>query len=195
MKVWETSSASVSSNHEPERGCDYAHSVTAHFREEQRLPVWITVLVVIAAGASIAIFAVGMYIQLIRGEPWGDRAMSDTALAIVGGTFTLLGFGLIWLFVSLKLITEVHPDGLHIRFAPMRTAKVPYSRISSIEVETVRPIRDFGGWGVRYGRGTKAYLARGNTGVRVVRSDGKDIFVGSQQPDELAAAVRTWLRR
>ncbi len=151
-------------------------------------------LVVVAAGAPIAVFAAGIYAQLGQGEPWGDRPMSDTALAVVGGSFALLGLALIWLFASLKLITEVHPDAISIRFAPMRASRIPLAGVSAVEVVTVRPIRDFGGWGVRRGRGMKAYLARGNTGVRIRRSDGKDLFVGSQQADDLAAAIRTWWR-
>jgi hypothetical protein len=112
----------------------------------------------------------------------------------VGGAFIVFGFGLLWLFASLKLITEVHADALHIRFAPMRTKRIAFDRIEAAEVRTFRPIRDYGGWGVRYARGVKAYLAKGPRGVYLTMLDGRDILVGSQSPGELEAALRVWMR-
>lgn len=173
---------------------DMTDHTESYFEETQRFPGWITVLVVLAAGSSIVAFTVGIYVQLIGGEPWGNNPMSDGALTIVGGAFIVFGFGLLWLFASLKLITEVHADALHIRFAPMRTKRIAFDRIEAAEVRTFRPIRDYGGWGVRYARGVKAYLAKGPRGVYLTMLDGRDILVGSQSPGELEAALRVWMR-
>jgi hypothetical protein len=56
-------------------------------------------------------------------------------------------------------------------------------------VQTYRPIRDYGGWGIRYGRGGKAYNVSGNRGVMLELSDGQKLLIGSQRPEELANAI------
>ena len=167
----------------------------AYFQETQRFPAWVLVLVLVTAGLSIGVFSIGIYVQLIRGEPWGSNPMSDGALAAVGGAFIVLSAALIGLFASLRLITEVHADALHVRFAPMRTKRIQLDQIAAAEVRTFRPIRDFGGWGVRYTKQLKAYLASGNRGVQLSMLDGRHLFIGSQRPEEFEAALRAWLKR
>lgn len=103
------------------------------------------------------------------------------------------GCCLILLFATLRLVTEVHSDAVHIRFAPMRAKRIPYDNIASMEVRTIRPIRDFGGWGVRHGKSAKGYLARGNQAVWLSTLDGRDIVIGTEQPDQFESALRTWL--
>ena len=165
----------------------------AYFLETQRLPGWVMALVLVAAGSSIGVFLIGFYVQLVRNEPWGDNPLSDGALTALGIGFIVLGLGLIWLFASLKLITEVHADHIRIRFAPMRAKRIPFADIASADATTVSPIRDYGGWGVRYGKGTKAYLANGNRGVLLTMPRGKNLLIGSQVPNELATALRMWM--
>ena len=166
----------------------------AYFREEQRFPKWILLLVFLAAGSSIGAFAVGFYVQFVRGDPWGSNPMSDGALATTGAVFMVFGFGLIWLFASLKLITEVHADAILLRFAPMRAKRIDLEQIATAEVRSFRPIREYGGWGVRYSKGIKAYLATGTKGVYLTMMDGRDVLIGSQRPEELESALRTWMR-
>ena len=63
------------------------------------------------------------------------------------------------------------------------------STLKKYEVQTYRPIRDYGGWGIRYGRGGKAYNVSGNRGVMLELSDGQKLLIGSQKPDDLANAI------
>ena len=165
----------------------------AYFRETQRLPGWVMALIILSAGSSIAVFVSGMYVQLVRGEPWGSNPMTDQGLIAAGAVSMVIGIALIVLFATLRLVTEVHADAVHIRFAPMRPKRIPYDSISSAEVRTIRPIRDFGGWGVRYRKGAKGYLARGNQAVWFSMRDGRDIVIGTEQPEQFESALRTWL--
>jgi hypothetical protein len=76
---------------------------------------------------------------------------------------------------------------------PERT--IPWDQIRSVETRTYRPIRDFGGWGVRWVAKGIVYHARGNRGVRLILPDER-VLVGSQRPEELARAIaeRTGLK-
>ncbi len=58
-----------------------------------------------------------------------------------------------------------------------------------------RPIREFGGWGIRYGGGgRKAYTVRGDCGVEFRLTSGRKVLFGSARPEEFAAAVRTGMQ-
>jgi len=165
------------------------------FSEVQRFrKTWIWVLVLPISLFLIILFGYGMIKQLILGHPWGSRPLSDTALAIIGPLWILFGIGLGYLFYSSKLITEVREDGLYVRFFPLTHHKIPFENIKHCEARTYSPIREFGGWGIRYGRRGKAYNVSGNQGVQLELSNGKRFLIGSQRPEELARAIEAEIK-
>ena len=156
---------------------------------QQFRQTWIWVLVLPISLFIIILFGYGMIKQLVLGQPWGNKPLSDTALAIIGPLWILFGIGLALFFYSTRLITEVRDDALYIRFFPLTQQRIPFEDISRCEVRTYNPIREFGGWGIRYGRGAKAYNVSGNRGVELQLSNGKRLLIGSQRPPELAQAI------
>jgi hypothetical protein len=48
---------------------------------------------------------------------------------------------------------------------------------------------EYGGWGVRCGRGGSVFNVSGNRGVQLEFTDGRRLLIGSQQADELAASI------
>ena len=160
------------------------------FSEVQRFrQTWIWVLVLPVSLFLIVLFGYGMIKQLIMDQPWGSRPLPDTALAIIGPLAILFGVGLAYLFYSAKLVTEVRNDGVYIRFFPLTHQKIPFADVRRCHVRTYSPIREFGGWGIRYGRGAKAYNVSGNRGVQLELSNGKRLLIGSQRPEDLARAI------
>ncbi|GIX06060.1 MAG: hypothetical protein KatS3mg115_0463 [Candidatus Poribacteria bacterium] len=109
--------------------------------------------------------------------------------------FLISGTTLIFL-MTLRLETEVRTDGVYFRLFPLhlRYRRIGLEEIASLEARRYRPIRNFGGWGIRWGRldghPARAYNATGNRGVLFCLRDGRWILLGSQRPDELVAAVR-----
>lgn len=169
--------------------------MSASFREVQGFRQWwLWVLLLVTALGTVGLFGYGIYVQVIQGTPWGDNPMSDTGLIVTGVATTALTVGLAALLLSARLITEVRSDGLHIRFFPMRWKAIPYESIASYQVRTYHPIRDYGGWGIRWGREGKAYIVSGNQGLQLSLNDGRKVLIGSQRCQEFEAAVRTWKR-
>jgi len=115
--------------------------------------------------------------------------MSDTALIIVGPLMILLGIGLSWLFYKMKLITEVSAEGVYINFSPLSHQVILFENIKNCRVRTYRPIREYGGWGIRFGRAGKAYNVSGSRGVQLQLKNGKGLLIGSQRPEELARVI------
>ena len=103
------------------------------------------------------------------------------------------------LFFILKLETEVHSDGLYVRFYPMhiRFRKFTGKDLADHYSRTYKPIREYGGWGIRCsftGKG-RAYNVSGNKGVQFVLTNGKKLLIGSQKPDEFVAAIDKMLKQ
>ena len=160
------------------------------YREEQKFrQPWISLPVLVGVGITIFM---GFIIvkQLVLGQPVGDRPMSNVALAIVGPLVILFSLGMGLLFVVLKLVTEVRDDVLLIDFRPFVRREIRFTDITYCEARTYRPIREYGGWGVRFSRKGTAYNVSGNRGVQLQLASGKRILIGSQRANELAQAIR-----
>jgi hypothetical protein len=153
------------------------------FHEEQAFrQVGLWVLLLSSVVLVIAIFGYGLFQQWVLGRPWSDRPLSDSALLLVATSSIGLTLGIVWLFYRLKLITEVRDDGVYVRFFPWRAKLIPFRDINRCEVRTYRPIREYGGWGIRYGRNGKAYNVSGDRGVQLEFIKGCSLLIGSQQP-------------
>ncbi len=162
------------------------------FQEVQRFSQrWVWILLTLIMLALVAAFAYGLAKQLVFGAPWGDRPLSDSTLIIVGVAVTGFSGGMIYLFYSLRLITEVRKDGLYIRFHPLRGKVIPFQRIKSCVSRTYKPLSEYGGWGIKYGRGGWAYNVLGNRGVQLVLDNDKRVLIGSQRAEELEEALKS----
>jgi hypothetical protein len=129
-------------------------------------------------------------------QPWIWALLGGIALLMLvlgpiswGG---LLVVGAVAGFVySLRLKTEVRADGIYIKMWPIHRSfrRIPWSEIEHYEVKQYRPLREFGGWGIRWAPGKLAYNVRGNRGVWIERTNERSVLVGSQYPEEFAEAV------
>jgi hypothetical protein len=143
------------------------------FREAQRVGLVVLVPLALAmlAGPGLVAYLAG-------------RALPPSLLALL-----LLPPVLVLLIGLMRLVTEVRDDGLHIRVFPFFRRRIPWDQIASASARTYRPLRDYGGWGLRWNRQGVAYTARGDRGVQLVLGDGRRVLIGSQRPEELVKAV------
>ena len=161
------------------------------YREVQRFrQFWIWILVI--AVSLITIW--GMVQQIVLSKPFGNNPAPDIVLIII---VVVIGFGLPIFFYVTNLTTEVRNDGVYFRFFPLHISfrKIGLEDINGFDVQTYRAIRDYGGWGIRYGRKGKAYNVSGNRGVQLRLSNGELILIGSQHPEEMAEAIKAVLGR
>lgn len=164
-----------------------------YFYEKQCLrQMWIWA---IALAASLALFCIpvyGLYTQLIAGQPFGNRPMSDAGL-IVFALFTCsIAIALPWLLYTTHLTVWVSDEYIHIRYFPFVRKRIPLRHIAHAGVRTYHPVLEYGGWGIRMslrGRGW-AFSVSGNRGVQLHFKSGKRMLIGSQKPEELLRAIR-----
>jgi hypothetical protein len=101
----------------------------------------------------------------------------------------LLPVATVALTVATELRVTVGPSQVRLRFFPFATRTIARADIARWEARTYRPIREYGGWGLRLSRRGRAYSISGNRGVELTLTDGRRVMIGSRRPEELAAAI------
>ncbi|MBI5501984.1 MAG: PH domain-containing protein [Deltaproteobacteria bacterium] len=162
----------------------------ASFEETQRFRQWwVVALLALVFVAEVGVFGYGLYRQLVVGQPFGDKPMSDNGLifvsAIVIPFTTLLVFGVL----AMRLTVRVEADGLAVRFWPFVRRRIPWSEVRGFRAVQYRPVREYGGWGIRGMGKNKAYNVSGDRGVRLLLDGGKKLLLGSQRAEALEAAI------
>ena len=156
------------------------------YREVQQFrQVWIWIIV--SALAGLVWYAAVM--QLLLHRPLGGSPTTDILSVIF---WLIFGIGLPALFFFSRLVTEVRDDGIYIRFFPFhRTShRIAFTEVKHYEARTYRPIREYGGYGIRYGSNGRAYNVSGDRGVQIELLNGERLLIGSQRADELWRAIQ-----
>jgi len=150
------------------------------FKEEQKFTQWWLWLILIPIGV-LPIF--GIYKQMILGEMFGDKPMSDLGLII----FSVFIFSLIGLFLIMKLKTSIDKNGIQMNFFPFTKKRIEWNEIKNTKVVNYGFV---GGWGIRlwtkYGT---VYNMRGNKGLAIELKNGKKFLIGTQKETELNNVV------
>jgi hypothetical protein len=167
-------------------------SVNQIFLEVQRPRhwyYWAFLVFLVLLTWSMAIF------QLLLGVPVGNNPAEDWLMILI-----LIFAGVLFpIFLLLaRLTVEVRKNGLFVRYSPLHLHFINVSLETVIDAQTVTfsPLGDFGGWGIRYGEGGKAYTMNGNRGIRLTYADGHWLLIGSLRSEELEMAIRTiWKKK
>jgi hypothetical protein len=156
-----------------------------YYREVQRFSQWWLWLLMIGI-AGLTWY--GFIQQIVFGKPFGSNPAPNAVMWIL---WIVFGIGFPLLFYAMRLVVKVSEDTIHVRFFPfhLRFQKIPLAKLKGYEVRTYSPIKDYGGWGIRYGSKGKAYNVSGNRGVQLELLNGERILIGSQKPEEFAAAI------
>lgn len=157
------------------------------FSETQRFKqIWIWAILLGVNG----LFFYGVITQVFFGKTFGTKPMDDTGLILVMLFVMLLTI----FFLYLRLDTTISKDGIHYRFMPFQREfrKVPWDSISKSYVRQYKPIREFGGWGLRtsFSGGGSAYNIAGNKGLQLVYHNGKKFLIGTQKPEEMKDVLK-----
>ena len=97
----------------------------------------------------------------------------------------------------IKLQTQVCSDGLYVRFFPIhiRFKKFNSENIDQYYVRTYRPLMEYGGWGIRFGKNGKAYNIRGRQGLQLVLKNNKKLLIGSGEPEKIVEAMKVFMEK
>jgi hypothetical protein len=154
--------------------------MTVQFKEEQKFTQWWVWVILIGTGFLPLVLN---YERLFSKRNFDEKAISDWVFVM----FSIVVFGLIIMFLAMKLKTKIDIIGIEMKFFPFVSKKIRWSNIKSAEVINYGFV---GGWGIRlwtqYGT---VYNIRGNKGLAIELFDGKKLLIGTQKENELATAI------
>ncbi|PZX51817.1 hypothetical protein LV84_03575 [Algoriphagus ratkowskyi] len=122
-----------------------------------------------------------------------DKQEMIIAMAVVIGTMGLL----ILLILSLRLETRIDRQNISFRYKPIIRNWRNYSRaeILSAEVIEYSPLTDYGGWGLKGNKTTKAYSVLGDEGLLLDVGEKKKIMIGTMKSKELTDFMKDWIEK
>ena len=134
-----------------------------------------------AYSSALAVI-VPILMVVVAVSAWSEVPWLSILIALIGLALTTIYGG---------FRTSVTRNALTIRMGiwGIRLLKLKTTDISSVEVHSYSPLRDFGGYGIRFNKEMKAYFLRGNRGVKITTPAGKKYLIGSDHPERLAAAI------
>jgi hypothetical protein len=157
-----------------------------YYKSSQRFKQPLLWLLIIGIAALVWY---AFYVQILLGEPLGTRPAPDVVLVII---WFFSGIILPYAFYKSELVLELDHARLSYRFIPFHLNKhdYPISEIRNIESVKIRPILNFGGYGIRYGFKGKGYIIGGKKGIKVSFNSGRPVYFSARNPEEIEAAFQ-----
>jgi len=161
-------------------------TIMTAFREEQHFAPWVYWMAAVTAVAALIAPPVA---AALAKDP--SAVIPVILVELFVAILVLLPFNLLF------VVTEVTGQEVLVSFGRWFTLyrkRVQLHDIQESRPVYYRPLRDAGGWGIRWGRFEGkpcAFLnARGDRGVFLVHGSKKRLIIGSQEPEQLAEAIR-----
>lgn len=93
------------------------------------------------------------------------------------------------LFWQMKLVTRIAEEGIYVRFTPFHFKEKFYAwdSLSACYVRTYSPLKEYGGWGIKYGFNGQGlvYNVAGNVGLQLHFKEGEAVLIGTQKGEEI----------
>lgn len=163
-----------------------------YYKEEQKFrQIWIWMLLLLLCGVWIW----QLVQQVFMGIPFGNDPAPDFVVILTG----IFPIAVIVLFRFLTLETTINENGVFYLFRPFqrKPKQIKPEDILRYEVKEYSPLKDYGGWGIRYGssKNGKAYNVSGNQGVLFELNNGKKFMLGTQNPVSIKYALEKLMKK
>lgn len=152
------------------------------FQETQRFNQWWlkAILIIIMVVTIIPLFLVKQQTNV---------GSADIIAASVGLIIVLAVSVFIF---SLQLKTSINSRGIAYQFKPFQKKTIPWKEIKKCYVRTYSPLKEYGGWGIRWGLNGRALNVKGNKGIQIVLKNNKNILLGTQKENEAKNVIETY---
>jgi hypothetical protein len=165
------------------------------FEEKQRYTQWwLWTIIGVNATIVIAMFSYALYKQLVLGEPWGNKPMSDDGL--IGVSLFVISAMVIMLLVFFNSVLEVAVDkgSVSYRYIPLLRKWRRLERENILHYQVKKYFLK--GYGVKYDfHGNKTINVKGHMGIEFTMLDGHKLFLGTQRPEDFLQALNKMKNR
>ncbi len=137
-------------------------------------PVYVTLLTTI-----LPLILLGAAVSAWFSEQWVSLLLAVVALLLI------LPYGGLRVIVTRENIT--------VRFGMfgLRVLRLAIEEVAAAETHRFSPLKDFGGYGIRFNREMTAYYLSGTLGVKITSVKGKKYLIGSDNAERLATVIST----
>ena len=131
------------------------------YSEKSGFPSWIF--------WSIASIPLSIYLYEKIVHPADSEPLDWFGLVIIGVVALLI--------FAIKLHVTINIEGITYKYPPfhIKPKQMPWANIESAELMKINPLKEFGGWGLRYGKLGAAYTTRGKHILHIKMRKGKPI--------------------
>lgn len=154
--------------------------------------LWLLVLMAVIWGVFICFSVLAVNQQIINGIPFGDKPMSDTILIIFIVLINLIFMFLDLIIVILKLEISIDKYGISYSYFPFIGKRtITKDEIRYAWVRKYKPVKEYGGWGIRSVFRNKAYNCWGQWGIQIITTESRCILLGTHKPEEAKTVLET----
>lgn len=150
------------------------------FKEEQSLlKTKASLLVLLPILAPLVLYVVGLPIKTV---------LTSLIITIIIGIVS-------WFFLkTIKLLLCVNETGISLRIKGLQGKEefFLWKEIERIQRVSVKPLKEFGGWGLRYSRSRTGYIFEGETGVELFTNRKSTIVITIRDTDSFFAAIASF---
>lgn len=84
------------------------------------------------------------------------------------------------IMTQLRLITNIDTNEIKVRFLPFpKQWKYSWTEVKSYSVKKYDPIKDYGGWGLRWAGKKRAFNVYGSEGLELIFNDDRTLMIGT----------------
>ena len=119
--------------------------------------------------------------------------LNDFLLDSAGVVIIAVTVGILGMLFLIRLTTRITAEGIYYRMTVFHKQERfhAWSDIEHLEMRKYKALREYGGYGIRVGMHGTAFNIRGSDGLQLTLKSGKKILIGTQQPDNMTAALRS----
>jgi hypothetical protein len=137
---------------------------------------WVGALILTSLLLSVLVVAVS-----IVADPNTKYTSSIIAILII------VEVTLFILFLFAKLIIKIDVLGISYQWFPLmiKQSQVNWDTVTNAWVRKSKPLKEFGGWGIKGSRKNRAINVSGDWGLQLVLMDERRIFIETQKPEDI----------
>lgn len=124
--------------------------------------------------------------QLVFDKTVGDHPLPNDKIWILWVFVVIVS----WLMWSMKLVTRITDEGVHVLFYPFSRTMYAWDQIADMQVDKYNPLFDPNNYGIRIFKKSKTYNVEGDSGLEIRLVDGRRIVVGTKQRERLNEVIR-----
>jgi len=150
--------------------------------EKQSYATWI--IISIAIILALAPFA-------IVGDMQDEVAIFGKETLLVSGIIFFIAL----LFLMVKLEIKIDKWEVKVRFIPFifKPKVFSWADVEMAGIRKAKPLREFGGWGIRVFPQKRAYTMYGTWGLQLKMKNGKKVFIGTKNCAEFEAYLKNYI--